>query len=132
MTMGEAAMPAQGRNTKQKEAIRAAFVAADRPLSHEEVRALAQGEIAGLSVATVYRNVRLLVEDGWLVAVEIPGAPTRYEVAGKEHHHHFQCNLCGRLYELPGCTIELKPRLPRGFRSTGHEFFAYGVCAACA
>ncbi len=125
-------MPVQSRNTKQKEAIRSAFLEADRPLSHEEALALAKAEIPGLSLATVYRNVRALAEEGWLAAVEVPGAPTRHEVAGKEHHHHFQCNRCGRLYELPGCAVAIPPRLPRGFRSTGHEFFAYGICAGCA
>jgi len=127
-------MPIQARNTRQKEAIRAAFAKADRPLSHEEALALARAEADGLSLslATVYRNTRLLVDEGWLTAVEVPGSPTRYEVAGKEHHHHFQCNRCGSLYELEGCGLELKPKLPRGFRSSGHELFVYGVCAGCA
>jgi Fur family ferric uptake transcriptional regulator len=124
-------MPAQARNTKQKEAIRAAFTQADRPLSHEETLALAQEAVDGLSLATVYRNVNLLVEEKWLAAVEVPGDTTRYEVAGKAHHHHFQCNECGKLFELEGCGIELKPKLPRGFKTTGHEFFVYGLCSAC-
>jgi Fur family ferric uptake transcriptional regulator len=121
----------QPRNTKQKEAIRAAFIEADRPLSPEETFALAKEEVAGISVATVYRNISALVDDNWLVPVEIPGKPTRYEVAGKAHHHHFQCNECGKLFELEGCAVQIKPRLPRGFMSTGHEFFVYGRCADC-
>ena len=124
-------MAIQPRKTKQKEAIRAAFVAADRPLSHEEALKLAQERVDGLSIATVYRNINLLAEEGWLAAVDVPGATTRYEVAGKEHHHHFQCNTCGKLFELQGCGIEAKPKLPRGFRSTGHEFFVYGLCNLC-
>jgi Fur family ferric uptake transcriptional regulator len=124
-------MPAQARNTKQKEAIRAAFTTADRPLSHEETLALAQASVDGLSLATVYRNIHLLVEEKWLSPVEVPGDTTRYEVAGKAHHHHFQCNECGKLFELEGCGIELKAKLPTGFRTTGHEFFVYGFCSAC-
>ncbi len=124
-------MPVQSRNTRQKEAIRAAFVEADRPLSHDEVLSAAQATVEGISIATVYRNVNLLVEEAWLVPVELPGSPARYEVAGKEHHHHFKCNDCGKLFELQGCDVQVKPRLPRGFRITGHEFFLYGLCAAC-
>lgn len=124
-------MTIQPRNTKQKEAIRLAFTTADRPLSHEEALAMAQEQVDGLSIATVYRNINLLVEEGWLTPVEVPGATTRYEVAGKEHHHHFQCNQCGRLFELQGCGIEIRPKLPKGFRTTGHEFFVYGLCNAC-
>jgi Fur family ferric uptake transcriptional regulator len=124
-------MIVQTRNTRQKEAIREAFTAADRPLAHEEVLEFAQKKVEGISIATVYRNINSLVEDKWLVPVEIPGTTTRYEVAGKEHHHHFKCNDCGRLFELNGCDVQVKSRLPRGFRTTGHEFFLYGLCPSC-
>ena len=124
-------MAIQTRNTRQKDAIREAFSTADRPLSHEEALHLAQQQVDGLSIATVYRNINLLVDEKWLTPVEIPGDTTRYEVAGKEHHHHFQCNRCGKLFELEGCAVEIKPMVPRGFRTTGHEFFVYGLCAAC-
>jgi Fur family ferric uptake transcriptional regulator len=119
------------RNTKQKEAIRAAFIKADRPLSPEETFEFSKLEVDGISLATVYRNINTLVTDEWLIPVEIPGQATRYEVSGKAHHHHFHCNDCGKLLELAGCEVRVKPKLPRGFRSTGHEFFVYGTCAAC-
>jgi Fur family ferric uptake transcriptional regulator len=80
----------------------------------------------------VYRNIGTLVEDKWLAPVEIPGESTRYEVAGKDHHHHFHCNGCGKVFEMPGCAMQVKPKLPRGFRATGHEFFLYGMCADCS
>ena len=127
----EGDMAIQPRNTKQKEAIRAAFTDADRPLSHEEALLLAQRQVDGLSIATVYRNIHLLVEEQWLTPVDVPGDTTRYEVAGKEHHHHFQCNECGKLFELEGCGVAEKPALPLGFRTTGHEFYVYGLCSAC-
>ncbi len=119
------------RNTRQKAAIRDAFVDADRPLSPDEVLQGAQRHYPALGIATVYRNIQSLVDEGWLQTVEIPGDSTRYEVAGKKHHHHFQCNECRKLYELDGCIPTFKPKLPRGFRATGHEFFLYGVCADC-
>ena len=119
------------RHTRQRDAIRTAFREADRPLSSEEALAAAHQHHKGLGIATVYRNIKALVEDGWLTPVEIPGDSPRYEISGKKHHHHFQCNDCGRLYELEGCVDQIKPRLPRGFRATSHEFFLYGVCASC-
>lgn len=92
---------------------------------------LAQRQVDGLSIATVYRNIHLLVEEQWLTPVNVPGDTTRYEVAGKGHHHHFQCNECGKLFELEGCGVAEKPALPQGFRTTGHEFYVYGLCSAC-
>ncbi|CAN5747223.1 transcriptional repressor [soil metagenome] len=125
-------MNSNPRNTRQKDAIRDAFLVADRPLSHEEVLTLAQKTVEGLSIATVYRNINGLLDEKWLAPVEIPGSTTRYEVAGKAHHHHFKCNQCGRLFELQGCDMQIKPKLPQGFRMTGHEFFLYGLCNLCA
>ena len=124
-------MPVIPRNTRQKEAIRSAFLQANRPLSPEETLTLAQGAVTGLSIATVYRNIGALVEESWLTPVELPGEARRYEVAGKDHHHHFHCTSCGKLFELEGCAIEVRPKLPRGFRASGHDFFIYGNCAAC-
>ncbi len=121
----------QVRNTRQKEAIRSALLNADRPLSPEELLAFAQQEVKGISIATVYRNLNALVGEKWLAPVEIPGESTRYEVAGKGHHHHFKCNDCGKMFDLPGCSIDKKPKVPRGFSVTGHEIFLYGRCAAC-
>lgn len=119
------------RNTKQKGAIRSAFVETDRPLSPEEVLSYAQREAPDISVATVYRNLKTLVEEGWLIPVQLPGESQRYELSGKGHHHHFLCNDCGRVYELEGCIPAPKPKLPRGFRALSHDFLFHGICAAC-
>ncbi len=124
-------MAIQIRNTRQKEAIRAAFAAAARPLSPDEAQAEAAKLAEGISTATIYRNIHALVEDAWLSAVDVPGEPARYEVSGKGHHHHFHCEGCGRIFDLEGCTLQLQPKLPGGFRMTGHELFLYGLCDAC-
>jgi Fur family ferric uptake transcriptional regulator len=128
---GGSILTVQPRNTRQKEAIRGALAEAGRPLSPEEILASANKVAERISIATVYRNVKALIEDKWLTSVEIPGESTRYEIAGKGHHHHFHCDECGKVFDLPGCGLQLKPQLPRGYRVTGHEFFLYGVCAAC-
>ena len=120
------------RNTRQKQAIRDAFIEADRPLSPEEALIAAQHRYATLGIATVYRNIKSLLVDGWLDPISLPGQSTRYEVAGKAHHHHFHCRRCGRMYELGGCTGTVLPRPPRGFRVAGHELLLYGDCARCA
>ena len=125
-------MPAvQTRKTKQKEAIRTAFLMADRPLSPEETLSYAQEKVEGISIATVYRNIGTLLEESWLTSILLPGQPARYEVAGKEHHHHFRCTACSRVFEMPGCSVKFRPDVPAGFHITGHEFFLFGVCAAC-
>ena len=70
------------RDTRQRRAIRAVFQDSARPLSPEEVLQAAQAEAPTLGLATVYRNLKGLVEEGWLVPVALPGAAPRYEPAG--------------------------------------------------
>jgi Fur family ferric uptake transcriptional regulator len=125
-----AVLPA-ARDTRQKRAIRDVFERTARPLSTDEVLEAAQKTIAGLGIATVYRSIRALVEEGFVEVVDVPGRSPLYERAGKGHHHHFICTECDRAYELEGCTTQIKGALPRGFTATGHDVTIYGVCQAC-
>ncbi|MBI2685129.1 MAG: transcriptional repressor [Acidobacteria bacterium] len=120
------------RDTRQRRAIRAAFLSTDRPLDPNEVLELAAGEHSGLGIATVYRNIKMLLEEGWLTAVELPGEVTHYEVAGKEHHHHFHCRMCGKVFELNACLPNVQQLAPQGFAVTGHDLLLYGSCRDCS
>jgi Fur family ferric uptake transcriptional regulator len=119
------------QNTRQRAAIRAAVEAAGRPLSPAEVLTLARRSVPGLGVATVYRTIKALLDEGAVVAVELPGAPPRYEPAGRTHHHHFRCRACDRLYEVPGCAPGIAALTPAGFELDGHELVLYGRCDRC-
>lgn len=120
------------RNTPQRQAIRDTFRATERPLTPKEVLDAARRSIETLGLATVYRTLKSLTEEGWLEPVEMPGEPQRYERAGKGHHHHFNCNRCGRTFEMEGCPSGFEEMVPRGFTMEAHEVFIYGECAECA
>ncbi|WP_243027196.1 zinc uptake transcriptional regulator [Thermus albus] len=119
------------RSTRQRRAIRETFLEAGRPLSPQEVLELAKRKVPSLGLATVYRTLKGLVEEGFLIPVVLPGEPPRYEPAGREHHHHFLCRLCGKVYELLGCDLALEGHLPPGFLAEGHEVTVYGRCPEC-
>jgi Fur family transcriptional regulator, ferric uptake regulator len=120
------------RDTQQRRAIRSAIELADRPLSPKEVLDQAQPQSPGLGIATVYRTLKSGVEGGWLQPVELPGEPPRYEPTGKQHHHHFHCRRCDRVYEIEGCLDDLRHLTPPGFVLEAHEIVLYGRCAGCA
>jgi Fur family ferric uptake transcriptional regulator len=120
------------RDTKQRQAIRRAIDEAGRPLSPREVLEAARVHQPGLGIATVYRTLKALVEEGALTQVELPGEPPRYETHGKRHHHHFHCRACDRVYELEGCPEGLRSLTPAGFSLESHEVVLYGRCAACS
>jgi len=119
------------RNTRQRDAIRTALAGAGRPLSPQEVLAAARQGHPGLGIATVYRTLKALLEDGSVRAVELPGVPARYELAGKRHHHHFHCRACDGVFEVDACPAGIRRLPPGGFRLERHEIILYGLCAGC-
>ncbi len=119
------------RATTQREAITRAFESARAALSPQEVLKWATRFTPKLGIATVYRTINALVEQGWLVEVKLPGEPSRYEVSGKGHHHHFQCRGCDTVFEIHSCPKDLKSLVPSGFRLEEHHLFLYGRCAHC-
>lgn len=121
-------------NTRQRKAIRDVLVRAGRPLGAREVLQAAQASVPGLGLATVYRALRTLAEEDVIHAVALPGEAPRYEVAGKAHHHHFCCGVCGGVFEVDGCLDDeagLAALTPAGFRLAAHEIILYGECVAC-
>lgn len=119
------------RATRQRAAIAAAIRSAKRPLSPAEVLEQARASVNGLGLATVYRTLKLMVEDGSIQVINLPGESPRFELAKSPHHHHFQCKRCRRVYDIAGCPGSLRGLAPRGFRVEGHDVTLYGRCSDC-
>lgn len=122
----------RGRRTKQRDALQEILGRSERPLSVDELLEAASRRVKGLGVATVYRAVNALLNEGAIEAVEIPGEPTRYERSDKGHHHHFQCERCDRVFDVAGCIESVRKLAPPKFRVKEHAVTLYGLCAACA
>lgn len=119
------------RNTRQRAAIRQAIDEAGRPLLPAEVLEAAQQQVPQLSLATVYRGLKAMVEEGEITPVTLPGETTRYESAGHHHHHHFQCTQCQRVFDVHACPGDLGRLAPPGFRVDSHDLTLYGRCGDC-
>lgn len=119
------------RNTQQRLAIRNVLDRAKRPLSPQEILERAQREVRGLGIATVYRTLNSFLERGDVIAVQLPGEASRYEVAGKKHHHHFRCRKCSKVYMVHGCLGTGETITPPGFKLEGHELLLFGLCSDC-
>ncbi len=119
------------RNTRQAQTLRHVMRTHGAPLSVDEIWKQARSLEPALGMATVYRYVARWLATGWIELVEIPGQPPRYELAGKSHHHHFVCDNCGLVFDLPCALPDLASALPEGFHATKHELAIYGACRTC-
>ena len=119
------------RATRQNTAIRDALEAAGRPLTPAEVLDEARRHVAALGLATVYRNLKALVDEGAVQVVTLPGEVPRYEPAQHGHHHHFRCDVCQRVFDVHQCPGDLASLAPPGFRVARHEITLYGQCSDC-
>ncbi len=120
------------RKTHQRTTIEEIILQKDRPLTVEEILTAGRRKLQSLNQATVYRNLKLLVEKGWLRKVNHPVLGVLYERTDRGHHHHFHCRMCDRVFELPGCALDEEKAVPTGFVAEGHELFLFGVCPTCA
>ena len=120
------------RDTRQRRAIRRVFMSVERPLTPDEVLEYGQRIVPSLGLATVYRNVKTLTDEGWLSEVALPGGGLRYELAERPHHHHFLCRSCDQAFDMQWCPDEVEALAPESFEVDGHELILFGRCNACS
>ena len=100
---------------------------------HPDVEALHKRAVAvdpHISIATVYRTVRLFEEAGILAKHDFGDGRARYEETPEEHHDHLIDMQTGRVIEFHNDEIEeLQRRIAEksGYRLVGHRLELYGV-----
>jgi len=52
-----------------------------------------------ISLATIYKNVNIMLENSFIQEVKIPNEKSRYELC-KEEHSHLVCTHCGRVEDI--------------------------------
>jgi Fur family transcriptional regulator, peroxide stress response regulator len=121
------------RATRQLEAV---FQALQGDSSHpfaDEVYRRVRQELPRISLATVYRNLQRLVEDGKIRTVLLGERVARYDPETSDHDH-FICQSCGRVIDLfleRARQIDLTPLANDGYIVTTHNLMIYGVCQVC-
>jgi len=96
----------------------------------EELYARASKVDEGISLATVYRTVKLFEETGILERLEFGDGRSRYEDAEREHHDHLIDINTGKVIEFVDPEIEAlqeKIAAKLGYELRGHKLELYGV-----
>lgn len=118
------------RMTEQRRVIaRVLSQASDHP-DVEELHRRSHAVDPRISIATVYRTVRLFEEAGILNRLDFGDGRARYEETPEAHHDHLIDMRTGRIIEFNDPEIEaLQERIAArlGFRLVGHRLELYGV-----
>lgn len=121
------------RNTIQKDLVLKAVQELKRHLTADEVYEFIKKEHPTIGRGTVYRNLKILVEEGAIRKVEVPDSSDRFDFTLKDHYH-VKCVKCGDIFDV---DMEQLPDLKAKIRDThGMEFLEYdiffkGICPAC-
>jgi len=121
--------------TAQRRLVLSVIQGAERHLDANEVYRRASEKHTGISLATVYRNLRSFKEQGLID--ERHFGHTRccfYEMKRSGEHHHLVCHGCGRVIEFESPLIrKLVAEVQRnnGFHVTSVELCLEGYCREC-
>ncbi|MFC1944532.1 Fur family transcriptional regulator [Chloroflexota bacterium] len=122
------------RMTAQRDLLLKILREARRHMDVHELHRLAREKRPGLSLSTVYRNLRLFRDMGLVEEHRFDGARCCYEARPRARHHHLVCLGCGRITEF-SCpmTEDLKSNIgeAEGFVVTDADVLLTGYCFAC-
>ena len=66
----------------------------------EQVYSLMKSQMPNISLATVYRNLNQLAENGVILKIDSLDGTARFDYC-REQHYHFICTKCNKVYDVP-------------------------------
>ncbi len=120
------------RSTHQREVILNKLRMVKNHPSAEELYKAVKKSLPTISLATVYRNLDWLSENGFIRKIEVGGRQKRFD-AITETHYHIRCLNCDRIEDVMNsgfCNICCPEEL-NGFAITGHNIEFFGWCPSC-
>jgi Fur family ferric uptake transcriptional regulator len=128
-------MAQQRRETRQRIAVSAALDEVDSFVSAQQLHSLLRDQGDGVGLATVYRTLQQLAEDGEVDVLRTSETESMYRRCSTGHHHHLICRRCSRTIEVDNPAVEqwaLRIAAESGFTDVSHVVEIFGTCATCA
>jgi len=105
-------------------------------LSAQEIFDALRAEERPVGLASVYRVLELLSDEGLVQRIELGAGTARFEpvLPSGDHHHHLVCADCGKVeaFEDPELERALRRAEGRsGYAVAGHDVVLRGACGDC-
>jgi Fur family peroxide stress response transcriptional regulator len=100
----------------------------------EQIFERVRAELPSISLATVYKTLRLFVETGIIREVSPHHGSLRIE-PNTNRHHHFICLQCHTITDLGEAEVDVSPlkdSVPQGFQVEQVSMEVRGFCGRCA
>jgi len=121
------------RWTKQKKKILEVLKGTKSHPTAEWVYQAVRRHIPDISLGTVYRNLGLLKDHGYIITVDGLPDSKRYDADTREHYH-IACEVCGQVSDL-GRSFEInldgEGLHESGYKVTGYRLIFTGICPEC-
>ena len=122
------------RLTRPRRAVAELISAHDGHFTASELEDSARRRRLGISRATLFRALELLIELGAVERVDLPSGEHAYVPCATAHHHHVICRRCGRTADVEDCGVaEAVAEIGRrsGFAIESHRLELFGLCLHC-
>lgn len=123
----------KGKRSRQKEIILQVLQNTKEHPDADKVYAEVRRHIPKISLATVYRNLSRMVDDGVIQRLDVDSETAHYD-ADISVHYHMVCKRCGRIDDIPaGDFTEYVKRVQQNYdgKIEEHSVVFYGLCKNC-
>ncbi|WP_116451408.1 Fur family transcriptional regulator [Blastococcus litoris] len=135
MSLPDQAEGTTRRPSRQRSAVLALLDGLDGFRSAQDLHALLRQRGDSVGLATVYRALQALVDDGQVDVLRGDDGEASYRRCSTGHHHHLVCRSCGRTVEVADPPVErwaARVAAEHGFADVQHQLEVFGICSDCA
>ncbi len=121
------------RKTKQRQRILEVLRDTNTHPTADWIYSQVKSEFPKLSLGTVYRNLRLLKEQGEILELDFGSTFSRFDGVC-EDHYHFVCRQCGAVFDVNmpvDDNLNKKAARTTHFNVECHRLVFYGTCKEC-
>ena len=120
------------RKSKQKATILDIMKHTDSHPTVDWVYQRVKQEIPNISLGTVYRDLKLLKQEGEIAEVGSGDTVSRFD-GNTQNHYHFRCQQCGRIFDVDepvNAEIDKRVAQRMNCKVSYHKLGFYGLCRA--
>ena len=121
------------RITDTRRAVLAYLVASHEHPSAEKIYHDLLPQFPGMSLATVYNNIKVLIDEGVVSEIKVRNDTTTYFDFMGHEHLNVVCEKCGRIADVEIDVPDLREEAARqsGYLITKTQMTVYGICPDC-